>query len=255
MILALLVAAVLPVKGHVQVELRSFAAAIEVLAGEDGRVTVSVTDQPGLRVKLLQAGDRVVAEFDGRHQLREGKVRVEVPRGSALDLSTVSGPVLVRSTGGEVRVRGMSGPVIVQDAARVDVETIDGAVHIEGTPGPLRVHTISGGVGIVGATPALQVEIETSSGEVDVRGACGRGCRLDIDGVASAIKLALDAASTFSLRFVSHSGQLRDGLHLGVRRAKGDEGEWIEAVQGQDPQGAIECETFSGDLIVSALQR
>jgi hypothetical protein len=110
----------------------------------------------------------------------------------------------------------------------------------------VRVHTIAGAVHVEGKGPALQAEVETSSGPVDVRGLCGKGCRVDIDTVSGEARLALDQRSSFALRFTSHSGKLSDrGASSGGNDA------WTDAVWGAG-EGRIECETFSADAIVSA---
>src|SRR5207253_1226777 len=81
--------------------------------------------------------------FRGRRTLRRGKLRVEVPRGSRLDLSSMSGDVIAQRIG-DVRVRTMSGDVKLAGVAKVDVQTISGDAHIEDASGPVRLHTVAG---------------------------------------------------------------------------------------------------------------
>ena len=240
------------VAGPVKLELRAYAADLEIVASDKLAVTITVEGKPGLRIALLGSGDRIEAQFGGKRQLREGHARIELPRGSSVDLSSVSGSVVVRGLGGEARVRGMSGRVEVSGALQAEVETIDGAVRVVASAGPLRVHTISGAIAIESPTSALQAEVETSSGAFSYRGPCGRGCRVDVDSVSGTLSFALDRSSSFALDFDTHSGKLKDllGLDAGRTEKRGDD-QWRELRFGAG-EGAIECETFSGDVSISA---
>src|ERR1700686_4702774 len=100
------------VAGPGKLELRAYAAEVEIVAAEGPRITVSLADK-SMRVALSISGERVEAQFGGKRQLRQGKARIELPRGSSVDLSSVSGAVAISGVGGEVRVRGMSGRVDV----------------------------------------------------------------------------------------------------------------------------------------------
>ena len=230
---------------------RSYAADIEVVASSTGALTVSA---PG-NVRLVSSGgDRVDAEFGGKRQLHDGKIRVALPRGSALDAGAVSGSVSVLGVGGEARVRGMSGRVRVSGATEVDVETVDGAVEIDGATGTMRVHTVSGGTVVTAPANASRLELETASGTVDFRGGCGPGCHIDVDSVSGDVVFALDAKSSATARVVSTSGKVRDDRGFSLqRRPGGSEGDFSEGAIGRG-DGLIECETFSGSITFTRVQ-
>lgn len=236
--------------GPVLLRVRSGEAAVEVAASADGHLRATVLDPPGVAVALrASGGDRLDLEFDGRNVLRRGRLRLEVPPQSRLDVESQSGPVSLAGVGGDVRLRTASGAVRLAGAAAVDVETIDGEVVIEEARGPARVHTVTGRVrlGLAGSAP--QADVETASGDVEVSARCGRGCRLDADSVSGALTFALDPQSSFELRFVSHQGTLKDlGLKAlaGAPERRGDDS-WVSATLGA-AEGSIECETFSGDV-------
>jgi DUF4097 and DUF4098 domain-containing protein YvlB len=229
----------------VRFAVRSYAADIEVVASPTGSLTVSA---PG-RVRLVSSGaDRVEAEFGGKRQLHDGKIRIALPRGSALDAGAVSGSVSVAGVGGEARVRGMSGRVRVAGATDVDVETVDGAVEIDGATGVIRVHTVSGGTVVSAPRTASRLELETASGPVDFRGGCGAGCHIDVDSVSGDVVFALDAKSSATARVVSTSGKVRDDRGFSLqRRPGGSEGDFSEGAIARG-DGLIECETFSGNI-------
>lgn len=235
-----------PAKGAVSFELRTYAAAVEVVAGRADAVVLATPGAPNARVEIDAAGGRYEGRVDGRRQVRDGRVRLELPPGSSVDLTTVTGAIEVTGALSVVRVRTVSGRVQVRGAHSTDVETIESAVAVADVADEVRVHTIAGAVQIEGLGPAPLVEVETSSGPVDLRGLCGKGCRIDLDSVSGEVRLALDAKSSFGLRFTSHSGKLRDR-----GAAAGGEDAWTDATWGSG-EGRIECETFSADAIVTA---
>jgi DUF4097 and DUF4098 domain-containing protein YvlB len=104
------------------------------------------------------------------------------------------------------------------------------------------------------ADPAVQLAFQSASGNLEWTGVCAKGCHLSAETVSGDIKLQPDAAkSSFELSYSSHSGDLRDELKLEVKRTPkrkhGGMGGWLEAVYGKG-EGVIECDAFSGDLIV-----
>ena len=237
--------ATVPVRSPVTFELRTYAAAVEVVQGRADSVSVSSPGASGARIEIEANGDRLEARVDGRRQVREGKIRLELPPGSSVEITTVTGPVDVSAPLADARVRTMSGRVTSAGARDVDVETIDAAVKVV-ADGNVRVHTIAGAVQVESKGPALQAEVETSSGPVELRGLCGKSCRIDVDTVSGEVRMALDARSSFGLRFTSHSGKLRDR-----GASSGGNDNWTEAVWGAG-EGRIECETFSADAILAA---
>jgi hypothetical protein len=235
------------VAGAVLLRLRVQSADVEIAEGPAGKVSAALADKPAARVRLVAYGSRLEVEFDGSRQLREGKLRLELPRGSSVDISSVAGNVSVRGLDGDVRVRGLSGRVQIAGAKDVDIETVDGEVRAESS-GAARVHTVSGNTTLSSRSAGARAEVETASGFVDWQGACGRGCHLDIDSVSGAVSLSFDRGSSFAFTFATHDGQLKDGLGLAHRaRPKQGQDTWMEAVQG-DGEGVVECETFSADV-------
>src|SRR5262249_45445477 len=100
----------LSVKGPIKLRLAAVAADVEIVAGADKQVTVRLSEAEGARVTLHEeAGDRVELLFNGSPILRCGRLCVEVPHASSVDVSSDSGDVGVRGVGGDVRARSISG--------------------------------------------------------------------------------------------------------------------------------------------------
>jgi hypothetical protein len=248
-------AASLAVKGPVTFRLRVQSGEVEVVPSEKPQIALSVDGVPVAGdVQILQFGDRIEAEFNGRRHLRRGRLRVELPKGSNLDFASTSGDISVQNVGGDVRVRTMSGDVKVQGARNADVESVSGDAMVNVTGPKLRLHLVSGTALATTADPAVQLAFQSASGNLEWTGICAKGCHLSAETVSGDIKLQPDAArSSFELSYSSHSGDLRDELKLEVKRAPkrkhGGMGGWLEAVYGKG-EGVIECDAFSGDLIV-----
>ena len=248
-------AASLAVKGPVTFRLRAQSGEVEVVPSDKPRIALSIDGVPVTgQVQILQFGDRVEVELNGRRQLRRGRLRVELPKGSNVDFDSTSGDISVQNVGGDVRVRTMSGDVKVQGARNADVESVSGDATVSATGPRLRLHLVSGTALATTADPAVQLAFESASGNLEWTGVCAKGFHLSAQTVSGDIKLQPDPArSSFELSYSSHSGDLRDELKLEVKRAPkrkhGGMGGWLEAVYGRG-EGVIECDAFSGDLVV-----
>lgn len=244
--------ATLAVRGPITFQLHAQGGDIEVVSTDRQEVRVSVSDAPPEDVALYAFGDRVEPSFRGRHALRRGKLRVELPRGSKLDLSSMSGDVTAQKLG-EVRIRTMSGDVKLSSVGKADVQTISGDVRIDDAAGPVRLHTVSGHGIVNSAGAAPQVEYQSASGNLDWSGLCARDCHLSAETVSGELRLAIDSRSSFELSYTSHSGELRDEAELSVKRSPkrkhGMSGGWLEATYGKG-EGVIEADAFSGSLTV-----
>lgn len=245
--------ATLPVKGPVTFRMQAQGGDVEVTQSDRQQVSVRLDEAPSDEVALYAYGDRIEASFRGRRQLRRGKLRVELPSGSRVDLTSMSGDVSVQKLTGEVRIRTMSGDVKLAQVGKADVQTISGDAHIEEAGGPVRLRTVSGHgvVSTTGAAPRL--EFQSASGNLDWSGVCGRDCHLSAETVSGDLHLAVDSRSSFELSYTAHSGELRDELNLTVKhtpkRKHGLSGGWLEATYGKG-EGVIEADAFSGNLML-----
>ena len=244
--------ATLQVRGPITFQLRAQTGEVEIVSTDKQQVSVSLSDAPAGEVALYAFGDRVEASFGGRRTLRRGKLRVELPKNSKLDFSSMSGDLVARQLA-EVRVRTMSGDVKLLSVGKTDVQTISGDVSIEGSGTPVRLHTVSGHGIIVTNGAAPQIEFQSASGNLDWSGTCARDCHVSAETVSGELHLLVDPKSSFELSYTSHSGELRDELNLDVKRAPrrkhGMASGWLEASFGRG-EGVIEADAFSGNLIV-----
>jgi len=243
----------LPVKGPVTLQVRVQNGDITVATAAGSQVRMTLEDSSDQDVALYAFGDRVQPVFRGRRTLRHGKLRVELPPGSRLDLSSMSGD-LQASKLSEVRVRSMSGEVKLASVAKADIQTISGDVRIDEATGPVRLHTVSGHA-VVSTEGAPQIDFQSASGDMDWTGTCAKDCHLNAETVSGELRFAVDPKSSFQLSYTSHSGELRDGLNLEVKRSprrknafsQGFSGGWLEGSYGRG-EGVIDADAFSGNL-------
>ena len=233
------------VKGPITFSLDTLSADVEVATAAGKQVTISIDDSDAQSVALVAHGDdRMEAQFDGRGKLRSGHVRVELPKGSAIDIKTVSGGLSTKGPGGDVRFRSMSGDAHVGLAQNVAISTVSGEVLVKEAAGAVRVHTVSGDADVTStAGVGAQLEYESTSGDLRWTGACGPKCRITSATMSGDAALTLDPkASSFELRFQSHSGDINDGL--GIQRSGDGQGRYGKG------EGVIEIRSFSGELLL-----
>jgi len=239
------------VAGPVALELATIDAEITVKAGPAKSVSVTVESAEVKSVGLVKRGKNGIAvTFDGDDRLEKGAVTVTVPAGSDADLTTVSGEVQVAGTGGDVRVKAVSGEVKVEKADDVNVTTVSGEIELRAVSGEVRARTVSGDASVQTTGRAdAKLEFETTSGELDWSGRCGKGCAIEAKSLSGEIGLALDPASSFDLEFTSFSGDLDDSLGLSVKRSQTNRhGGGTVTAKYRGGGGSVEVETFSGEL-------
>jgi hypothetical protein len=238
----------LAVRGAIKLRLSTVSADVQVIRGGDKQVQVSLQEADGARVTFREeGGDRVELLFNGVPMLRCGRVCVEVPAKSAVEVSSDSGDVLVRDVGGDVNARSTAGDVKIDRAAAVEARSVSGDVFIGEASGAVRVETVSGDVRLSTSGENGRVQVSSTSGDVDWTGGCGSGCRVETRTLSGDVALNVTAKSSFAVHFASHSGEVTDDLGLGFSGEHAPREASLRARYGSG-DGLVEAQTFSGDL-------
>ncbi|MFO7652546.1 MAG: DUF4097 family beta strand repeat-containing protein [Candidatus Krumholzibacteriia bacterium] len=186
----------------------------------DDQVEELVFERDGDRV-------RIKVEYPRRSTRIEGSyLQVQVPRGSRLDVRTVSAEVGVRDVRGRIEAQTVSGDVeVAGEPAEVEVQTVSGDVDVTARSPRVRVQSVSGDLHLDGARG--DVSAETVSGEITLVG--GGFDRLETSSVSGDLEFRgeLNRGGTFI--FDSHSGD-------------------VVLVLGGDLNAEFQVETFSGDI-------
>ncbi len=154
-------------------------------------------------------------------------VEVQVPVGTRISASTVSGLVEVRATEGEIVARSVSGRVDVRNGReRVDVETVSGTLDLRDIQGRMSIEGVSANIDVEGASGDLTAE--TVSGDIRVRRSNLTGMRAE--AVSGTISYDGSLSANGSYRLNTHSGSITMMLPASVG-------------------AALELETFSGRIV------
>jgi hypothetical protein len=237
----------LAVKGQIELRVSLVSADVEVNPGAAGQVRArleGVDCSDGMA--LTQHGDRVDLVKNGVPFV-EGRLIVEVPKGSHVDIEDTSGDVAINAVGGRVRVRAISGDVQVRGASSVELTTVSGDAQLSQIGGEVRAQTVSGDLQVTQSCgPSTQLKFTSTSGDLVWHGDCATGCRLETRTTSGTVKLVPGPSSSFEVTFSSHSGELADELKM----------ETLPAQRGKRGRlgkgdGLVECRTFSGDLALA----
>jgi len=248
--------ATLDVKGTVTLRADVLSADIEVSGTSGKQVKAQLIDSSGA-IKLVQSGDRVEVQLSSKTGWPhvpagiDGKLRIEVPSGTHVELTSASGDIAVRDTNGNVRLRTASGEVKLRKVAGVEVMAVSGDVVVENASGEVRLRTVSGDAQVT-QWGSSKLEYGTTSGDLDWTGKCGAGCRIEARSTSGDIKLRMTPDSSFDLRYVSHSGDATDDLKMQTleqNESHHGSGGSLHARYGKG-EGLVEAQTFSGDLHV-----
>jgi len=159
---------------------------------------------------------------------------VFVPAGSRVEVRSVNAAVEVEAVTGRVEVTTVNGGVrVAGPASAVEVETMTGAIEVHALAAPMDIHSISGSVLIEGATGEVRVEtvsgtvhvngsgltsleVQTTTGEVEFRGALARRGSLEIETFSSPVKLVLPRTTPAVFDLKTFSGNIKSEFCAGT---------------------------------------
>lgn len=215
---------------------------IVVRGTERAEVRASVSAPSGVRLRPTRAGadagspassvEVLATDAQGSFSCQfSGRLTVEVPRGSFVQVKTVEGRVSVSDVAG-VRVETVSGDVDLRGVARsAEVASANGNLSLRKAAGRVRLHTISGAIeaadvasveagdefsakttsgGIALARVAHpRVDASTTSGQIEFTGALAPSGVYNLRSYSGGVALTLPADSSFRLSAkVSHGGEI-----------------------------------------------
>jgi DUF4097 and DUF4098 domain-containing protein YvlB len=246
-----------------------------------GSVSVAGWDKPEVEViaELGSEETRVeVTSEDGRTRVRvilprnsdEGdtELQVRVPRGSELQISTVSADIVARDVTGEQRLKSVSGNVKTDIAANdIEVKTVSGDLWLRGKSEDtdLRLSTVSGNMRLERAAgevdaittsgdmsldvqPARSVRVRTTSGSVEYRGKLARDASFEAESVSGDLNVRASAENGFDFEISSFSGDIENCFNLEAEKTnRYGPGQRLSGKRGEG--GAkIRMQTMSGEI-------
>ncbi|MCH8204088.1 MAG: DUF4097 family beta strand repeat protein [Candidatus Hydrogenedentes bacterium] len=264
-----------------------------------GSVRVIGTDKNEVRVEGTIGEDVTELEFDasrsdvdirvkfprGRNRKVKSDLIIHVPKGSSvdvrtvsatiaidgiegesIDLESVSGSISVKDSSGEIDASSTSGRIAIEgDFEEADLETVSGSIRTSGKFGSVEVGTISGPISLEGVQDSIEaesvsgsitikggtleeLEVDTIAGTVRFDGMPAEDADFKIETLSGSVRLTFDAevSGEFDLRTFS-GGINTDFGPSPSSRGRSGRGKTLRFTHG-DGDATIEVETFSGSI-------
>jgi DUF4097 and DUF4098 domain-containing protein YvlB len=155
---------------------------------------------------------------------------------SALTVETASGDITAASVSGDVTVQATSGDVLLDTAGgEVAIRTASGDVHVSRVGGYAHISTASGDVAV--GYCASSVTAQTASGDIRL-GAVATG-QIELRSTSGDLQVAVVPGIGVYLDLASTSGS----IHSDLDPSDGDDGQDESGVPVQ-----ISCRAISGDI-------
>jgi hypothetical protein len=234
----------LKVGGPVSFHLEMTQGGVEVASGGDEVAISGPGCAPG-NVQFDRSGEEVEAELEVGGC--RGPLKVRLPAGSRVNVSTIDGDIVLRGSFGDVELEAVSGHINVDRAANAEISTVGGNLTLRDATGRVRAETVSGNATISMSGSSPRMVFESTSGNLSWSGLCASGCRLQTELFSGTADLKLDPRSSFSFKYASRNGDLRD--ELGIRTSDTKKHHVRGTFGGGE--GVVGVETFSGSVKLS----
>jgi DUF4097 and DUF4098 domain-containing protein YvlB len=250
-----------------------------------GRIEVTGWDKPLVSVHSNLSGEIDNVDIQSDHGRTSIKVRmhgfsfrfggggeadldIKIPRGSELDVTSVSAEVISNGVVGMQRLKTVSGSIRAEiGPADAEVKTVSGEIVLRGNgkPGELHTTSISGsirlehGAGDVEATtvsgdlsvqldPGRAIRMRNTSGLISIQGKLAKDADVDAQTVSGEVRLHAPAESGYGYEVSTFSGEIRDCFN--VKPEKTSEygpGERLNGALGKG-EGHVRIKTMSGSI-------
>jgi DUF4097 and DUF4098 domain-containing protein YvlB len=253
------------------VEVSNFSGRVEVTGWDKPQVSVHSAfpkDNTHVDVRSDHGRTSITVRSVGHFGPAEADLRINIPRGSELDVTSVSADLISSGVLGMQRLKTVSGKIRAEFAqADVEAKTVSGDVDLKGAGKPAELHlsSISGslriehGAGDVEATtvsgdlnmeidPARSVRTRTTSGRTAIQGTLGKSADLDAQSVSGDIRLHAAAEGGFEYEVSTFSGSIHDCFNQQAERtSQYGPGERLNGTRGKG-SGHVRLKTMSGQI-------
>lgn len=192
------------------VDLDVRAGSVEVREGAPGVVVVTIGGDGGDDWEVSRIGDTISVGPGSRWRTRSGRIVVEAPPGTDVDVRSVSADVTVAGRLGATRLRSSSGDLRVGSVAHLDASTSSGDVRVEAVAADMTSTSVSGD--ITAGDVAGRLTATTASGDVRVAVVAGQ---LVIGTTSGDVRIGRFDGADLAVKSVS--GDVEIGLPSGIR--------------------------------------
>lgn len=133
----------------------------------DGTITVCVL-WPSTSSKCGPRGAYSHGHVSGSHASVE--LRVKLPKGILLDLSTVNGGLVARNIQAAIKARSVNGSLAIDSLGPADLKSVNGRIKVTVKRGPLTAATVNGSIHarVPKQLDRSQMKLRTVNGAVSV---------------------------------------------------------------------------------------
>jgi DUF4097 and DUF4098 domain-containing protein YvlB len=201
--------------------------------------SVEVTGTLGEEVEKFifeRKGDTVVVKVKPKHgrssggRSRSSHITVRVPKGSSIDVATVSADIGVEGVEGEQDLESVSGDVVTSVfAAEIDAESVSGDVDATGrgedseadlssVSGDVKARNLSGVLDLESVSGSVEVnggsfsdaDLESVNGRIDFKGGLQQGGDLDIETVNGKIVVDFTGSVSADIDVETFNGRIKN---------------------------------------------
>ena len=226
------------------------------MTSDQGRTIVRVLLRPHIMSSFLLGGRR------------DTHLHVQIPKGSELDVSTVSADVTSNGVQGVQRLRTVSGDIAAElGPADLEVKTVSGDVKLRGhgQPARLTVGTVSGDVHLDHGAGALEgttvsgeftasldsarsVRVHSTSGDLRLDARLDRGAEFEAQTVSGDVKVHAPSEAGLQYDVDTLSGDITDCFDAQPERSSGyGPGHHLRGSRGEG-SARLRLRTMSGDI-------
>lgn len=253
------------------VEIVNVSGAVEVAGWDQAVVAVSGTiGEKVERVEVTGSGARVTVRVvlpkgNFHHDEGDAHLRVQVPRGSALEVSLVSADLHVGGVSGDQHLQTVSGDITGEAGGNLQVDSVSGDVHLAAHDArSTRIKTVSGDTTLTGGAGEINVEsvsgdahlmlgemrqghFETVSGDLNIVGALDAGGQFEATTVSGDLNVNFSAAPDADIDVQSFSGDIKNCFGPKAVEQQYGPGSRLSFRSGKGG-GHVHIDTKSGDV-------
>lgn len=255
-----------------QVNVNNVTGSVNVEAWDKAEVEVTGSLGAGVeRLDVVRDGKRVTVKVvlpRSRSRDADADLLVRVPRGSSLEVTTVSADITTRDVAGTQRLKSVSGEISSHGAAQdSEFKSVSGDIRIAAAAQPAKViaYTVSGNITVddlSGALDATSVSgdmlldlgniadarLRSTSGDVRLGGRLAKDARVEFESVSGNLSMKVAADAGFAAEVDTFSGTLSNCFGVKPEAvSKYGPGERMALTRGA--AGAhVRAKTMSGDV-------
>lgn len=255
-----------------QVIVNNVTGSVHVEAWDTAEVAVSGSLEAGVeRLDVLRDGNRVTVKVvlprSSSHDA-EAELTIRVPRGSSLEVTTVSADITTRDVAGAQRLKSVSGEIVARGAAKdsefksvsgdirviaaaqpakMIVYTVSGNIVVDDLSGDLDVTTVSGDM-LLDLGSIADARLRSTSGDARLGGRLAKDARVEFESVSGNLSMKVGADAGFAAEVDTFSGTLSNCFGVKSEEvSKYGPGERMSLTRGAG-SARVRAKTMSGDV-------